>query len=67
MPKPFHWFGPASVVDLTAKLLAHPVARLEVHEDGPDMTLLVIYADEVVTEGGGGGVNDSHICPPVCP
>lgn len=65
--RPFHWFGPDSVAALREKLnAAGPGAILEVHQHGQDMTLWVVPAGIVALEGGG-GVNESHICPPVCP
>ena len=67
MARPFHWYEGASVEELTRQLVANPGARLEVHQDGQDMFLHVVPAGAVSTEGGGGGINESHICPPVCP
>ena len=64
MSRPFHWFQGASVEELTRQLVANPGARLEVHQDGQDMTLLIVPPG-VVAEGGG-GIDDSHICPPDC-
>ena len=68
MARPFHWFGPVSVSALRQALnAASPDARLEVHQDGQDMTLHVKEPVEAADGGGGGGINDSHICPPQCP
>lgn len=67
MARPFHWFGPESVAQLKAELDAGLVARLEVHQDGTDMTLHVVHEGDLVVEGGGGGINESHVCPPSCP
>ena len=66
--KQFWWFQGDSVNQLTTDLLeAGDGARLEVHLNGDAMTLFVKSGSAVVAEGGGGGINDSHICPPVCP
>jgi hypothetical protein len=42
-------------------------ARIEVHQDGDKMTLHVVEPVQAMDGGGGGGTNDSHLCPPVCP
>lgn len=68
MARPFHWFQGASVEELTRQLVASPGCRLEVHAEGQDLIFYVIPPGAVSAEGeGGGGINDSHICPPVCP
>ncbi len=68
MARPFIWFGPASVQALrTALAAASPAARLEIHEEvHDDFTLRVVEPGEVSPEGGG-GINESHVCPPLCP
>lgn len=68
MARPFIWFGPTSVQALRALLAAaSPAARLEIHEEKDDgFTLHVVEPGAVVIEGGG-GVNESHVCPPLCP
>lgn len=64
----FWWFQGASVEQLFAELeAAGENARLEVHLDGQHMTLHVVAAGITPQEGGGGGINESHVCPPVCP
>lgn len=63
----YHWFGPVSTQALRELLnAASRDAQLQVHQDGQAMTLHVVEPSDVVTEGGGGGVNDSHVCPPDC-
>jgi hypothetical protein len=37
-----------------------------VHLNGDDMTVFVV-PEIAVADGGGGGTNDSHVCPPSCP
>lgn len=64
---PYWWFQGASVEELTRQLNAKPGARLEVYLREHLMSFRVVGQGEVVAEGGGGGINDSHICPPVCP
>lgn len=69
MAKKYWWFQGESVRQLTALLTnVGPEAILEVHPDGDGLRLFVLRSDEVsVAEGGGGGgVNDSHPCPPQC-
>lgn len=70
MARPFTWFSPASVQVLRERLNAASAdAHLEVHEEAHGMILYVVepgISGEQVTEGGG-GVNESHTCPPVCP
>lgn len=68
--KRYVWFGPESVAKLRDALnAASPEARLEIHEHKHDeFTLHVVEPSDVVaTDGGGGGINESHICPPQCP
>lgn len=74
--KPYHWFQGASVRTLFDRLAAAgpDTARLEVHEDGPSMTLRVVPADirraSFVAEAGDDcdePIDDSRLCPPVCP
>lgn len=69
MARPFVWFGPDSVAQLRVLLSgASDQARLEVHEhQHGEFTLHVVEPGDVIAEGGGGGVNESHTCPPVCP
>lgn len=67
MSRPFWWFQGKSVEELTEALInAGSSARLEVHLDGQDMTLHVVPLI-ALEGGGGGGINDSHVCPPQCP
>jgi len=65
--KRFWWFQGTSVDQITAELIAAgPGARLEVRPDGDQCTIHVIPVVQTA-EGGGGGTNDSHVCPPQCP
>lgn len=67
MPRPFWWFSGDSVRALRERLnAAGDTARLEVHLDGNDMTLDVVPAD-VIPAAPSPSINESHICPPVCP
>jgi hypothetical protein len=63
----FHWFQGASVIKLREELnRAGDEARLEVHqEEGDQMVFYIIAPGELRAEGG--GINDSFICPPICP
>jgi len=63
----FHWFQGASVVKLREALnAAGDGARVEVHDEEGDRMVIYVYApDKAFAEGG--GINDSFICPPVCP
>lgn len=66
----FHWFRGATVDALRTHLNAGPVDRLEVHQDGEMMTLVVVYAaDEAAPIPGSKTepLNESFLCPPICP
>lgn len=63
---PYWWFQGPSVEELTRQLNAKPGARLEVHLHEHLMSFRVVGPGEIVTEGSGGGINDSHACPPDC-
>lgn len=68
MSRPYHWFQGESVQQLVKQLTAAGVdtARLEVHQDGKEMTFLVV--PEVAAESHNANhINDSHLCPPDCP
>ena len=69
MARPYWWFQGDSVAALRNALEgAGENPRLEVHLDGQAMTLHVFHAGEIgELADGGGGINDAHICPPVCP
>ena len=65
--KPYWWFQGASVASLIAALEAAGAdARLEVHLDGDKMTLFVVPTGGAAVASGG-GIDDSHVCPPQCP
>jgi len=70
--KPFWWFDAQAVDKLREKLnAAGPGARLEVRPVGAksimivdgSLHLVVVPADKSSQDP----VNDSHVCPPVCP
>lgn len=67
MAKPFLWFGPATVAELREQLNAVGSARLEIHDDGRDATIVVVPED---ADGARGQplrpLNESHWCPPDC-
>jgi hypothetical protein len=64
--KPFVWLGPEQCDELRRQLNAGPVLRLEIHGKGKDTTLHVIPGGPVPLEGGG-EINKSNVCPPICP
>lgn len=69
MSRPYFWWQGASVEELTRQLTAHPGCRFEVRpQPGGGALLFVHPAGAVVAEDGGtGGINDTHECPPDCP
>lgn len=71
MNKVFWWFQGEAVKTLFERLLlADPeTARLEVHLDGRKMTFRVVPTVEGVgiESHTDEHINDSHVCPPVCP
>jgi hypothetical protein len=72
MARPFWWFQGDSVAALRIALEdAGPNPRLEVHIDPAQQMRLYVFRDgetgELAEGGGGGGINDAHICPPQCP
>jgi hypothetical protein len=63
-PEPFTWFRGPSVTKLIKDLTAASLPRLEVYQKGDKMTFKVV--DE--TDGKvHDPINDSHVCPPICP
>lgn len=68
MSRPFHWFKGASVELLVERLIdANPAtARLEVHQEGDKMTFVVV-AEDVKVMAVPAPINDSFLCPPICP
>lgn len=64
----YHWFQGASVRELYDRLgAANPdTARLEVRISGDKMTLEVIAQVETQATRNP-PINDSRICPPICP
>jgi hypothetical protein len=67
MSKPFWWFEGASVTALLERLTANPDARLEVHLDGEKMTFIVASKRADAAAPFDPPINESHICPPICP
>lgn len=67
----FIWFGGESFDKILAEMQAvagEPARRLEFHVDKKSGEAFVFVEPlAVAAEGGGGGTNDSHICPPQCP
>lgn len=67
MAKPFLWFGWETVAQLRAQLLTVTAARLEIHDDGREVTLVVVPEE---ADGAKGKplqpLNESHWCPPDC-
>lgn len=70
MARPFYWFAGESVRELRRQLdVVGDEARVEFHVDGNHATIEV---QEPAQEGVEPlrplpRINDSHICPPVCP
>lgn len=66
----FIWFGGESFDKILAEmqLVANdPNRRIEFHLDAKNGEALVFVEPLVQPmEGGGGGTNDSHTCPPDC-
>lgn len=63
--KRYWWFQGASVSELILRLSGID-PRLEVHLDGDKMTLEVVSGG--VTEFRiSPPINESHVCPPICP
>jgi len=67
MSDKFHWFRGATVDALKDQLNAGNVDRIEVHHDGDAMTFHVIYGATPTPEVHATPLNESFICPPICP
>ncbi len=54
---------------LNAAFASDPNPRFFVQKERGNKVTLHVLAGDVVAEGGGGGINDSHVCPgsPGCP
>ncbi len=61
--EPFHWFGPNTCAALYALLDAGPCQRIEVRGHGEKMTLTVVRPDGTAESP----LNESFLCPPICP
>jgi len=70
MARPFYWFSGESVRELRRQLdVVGDDARVEFYPEGDDATIEV---HEPTQEGVAPlrslpPINDSHICPPMCP
>jgi hypothetical protein len=67
--KEFVWFGPESTAALRNLLNeSGEGSHIELHGKDERTTIYVMRAGEggELAEGGG-GINEAHICPPVCP
>lgn len=65
----YHWFQGASVRELHERLSAVNLdtARLEIRTEGDKMTLDVVAEGEATDLTRTPPINDSRICPPICP
>lgn len=67
MAKPFLWFPARTVAQLRDQLNSVGAARLEIHEDAHEATLVVVPEE---ADGAKGKplqpLNESHWCPPSC-
>jgi len=65
----FHWIQGASVVELDRRLQAAgpDSARMEVRLDSANRMTFRIVRAGVTTRSVVADVNDSRICPPICP
>lgn len=69
MGKPFWWITGASFAALKAQFAAAtgPDARLEVREGGKGLTFLVVDPSQDTAASAHAPVDDTFLCPPVCP
>lgn len=66
MDEHFVWLPPATTERLRQALNdAGPGAHVEIHGHGERTTLYVVGEGQARIAGG--GFNEAHICPPVCP
>ena len=67
----FIWFGGASfdkILSEMQQVASDPNRRIEFHLSIHGKEAYVFVEPLVQpADGGGGGTNDSHVCPPVCP
>lgn len=67
MARPIVWFAGPSFVELKRRFAeAADDGVFEIHEEGTERYLYVLKAGEPSPEDVSGGINESHICPPVC-
>ena len=69
--RPYWWWQGASVAELITRLgVAGPNARLEVHIDAAQHATLVVVPPPTGSDRVrplDPPINESHVCPPVCP
>jgi hypothetical protein len=58
----FHWFPEETVAQLLAQIEEYGAERLEVRQHGDAMYLRVVGR-----LGQGPDLNESRLCPPICP
>lgn len=68
----FIWFGPESFDKILTEMKSvadDPNRRIEFHMDTKKGEAFVFVEPIIhpMDGGGGGGTNDSHVCPPQCP
>lgn len=67
-PAEYWWFRGASVHALAARLQdAGPDARLEVRIDAEDKMTFRIVVDGATASVAEEDINESWLCPPICP
>jgi hypothetical protein len=69
MSRPYWWFKGASVTELCDRLNDTPNARLEVRIDDNQKMTLTVVPDGPSTAAApfDPPINESHVCPPICP
>lgn len=66
----FEWFSEESTAEIGARIAAAgPGARLELRRaaDGGLLARVVGKSENGAAVAGGGDINDSRVCPPICP
>lgn len=62
----FVWLGPDATERLRQELnAAGPGAHVEIHGKNEHTTLYVVGLGALRVAGG--GINEAHVCPPICP
>lgn len=68
MAEHFIWLPPASTEKLRQALNdAGPGAHVRIYGHGEHTTFHVVGEAVAFVEGQGGGINEAHTCPPICP